>query len=58
MDAEKVNSVLKWKVPTNRDLLHGFIGLVGYLADDIPNIQIPMGVLSAVTGDTMPFRCP
>ena len=38
MDAEKVDSVLKWKVPTNRDLLRGFIGSVGYLADDIPDI--------------------
>ena len=47
MDSEKVDSVMKWKTPTNRDLLRGFIGSVGYLADDIPNIQIPMGVLSA-----------
>ena len=56
MDTEKVNSVLKWKVPTNRDLLRGFIGSVGYLADDIPNVRIPMGVLSSITGDTVPFR--
>src|SRR5882762_9475545 len=56
MDAEKVDSVLNWKVPTNRDLLRGFIGSVGYLADDIPNVRIPMGVLSSITGDTVPFR--
>ena len=56
MDTEKVDSVLKWKVPTNRDLLRGFIGSVGYLADDIPNVRIPMGVLSLITGDTVPFR--
>ena len=56
MDAEKVDSVLNWKVPTNRDLLRGFIGSVGYLADDDPNVRIPMGVLSAITGDTVPFR--
>ena len=56
MDAEKVDSVLYWKVPTNRDLLRGFIGSVGYLADDIPNMRIPMGVLSAITGDMVPFR--
>ena len=56
MDADKVDSVMKWKVPTNRDLLRGFIGSVGYLADDIPNIRIPMGVLSSITGDTVPFR--
>ena len=48
--------VLMWKVLTNRDLLRGLVGLVGYLADDIPNIHIPMGVLSAITGDTVPFR--
>ena len=56
MDSEKVDSVLNWKVPTNRDLLRGFIGSVGYLADDVPNVRIPMGVLSAITGDTVPFR--
>ena len=56
MDPTKVDSVLNWKVPTNRDLLRGFIGSVGYLADDIPNIRIPMGVLSSITGDTIPFR--
>jgi RNase H-like domain found in reverse transcriptase/Integrase zinc binding domain/Reverse transcriptase (RNA-dependent DNA polymerase)/Retroviral aspartyl protease/Zinc knuckle len=56
MDQDKVDSVLKWKVPTNRDLLRGFIGSVGYLADDIPNVRIPMGILSAVTGDSVPFR--
>ena len=56
MDPEKVDSVLNWKVPTNRDLLRGFIGSVGYLADDIPNVRIPMGILSSITGDTVPFR--
>ena len=56
MDSEKVDSVLNWKVPTNRDLLQGFIGSVGYLADDVPNVRIPMGVLSSITGDTVPFR--
>ena len=56
MDSTKVDSVLNWNVPTNRDLLRGFIGSVGYLADDIPGVRIPMGVLSAITGDTVPFR--
>ena len=56
MDQDKVDSVLNWKVPTNRDLLRGFIGSVGYLADDIPNIRIPMGILSSLTGDMVPFR--
>lgn len=55
MDADKVDSVLKWKVPMNHDLLWGFISSVGYLADDIPNVRIPMGILRAVTGDAVPF---
>ena len=49
MDVAKVDSVIGWKVPTNRDLLWGFIGSVGYLADDIPN-------LSSLTDNTVPFH--
>ncbi|KAJ8481441.1 hypothetical protein ONZ45_g15313 [Pleurotus djamor] len=56
MDPDKVDSVLKWKVPTNRTLLRGFLGAVGYLADDIARVRIPMGILSSLTGDTVPFR--
>ena len=56
MDPHKVDSVMLWKVPTNRDLLRGFIGSVGYLADDIPNVRLPLGILSSITGDTVPFR--
>jgi hypothetical protein len=56
MDPDKVNDILAWKTPTNRDLLRGFIGSVGYLADEIPNICLPLGVLSAITGDKVPFR--
>ena len=52
---EKVDLVVNWKVPTNRDLLCGFIGTVGYLADDIPNVHILLGILSSITGDTVPF---
>ena len=55
MDPEKVDQVLAWKTPTNRDLLQGFIGSVGFLADDIPNVQNPLGILSAITGDKVPF---
>lgn len=55
MDSTKVDSVINWKVPTNCDLLRGFIGSVGYLADDVPGVRIPMGILSALTGDTVPF---
>lgn len=55
MDPDKVDTVLKWKVPTNRDLLRGFIGSVGYLADDVPGVRLPLGVLSTITGDAVPF---
>ena len=55
MDSNKVDTVINWKVPTNHDLLCGFIGSVGYLANNILNVRIPMGTLSALTGDTVPF---
>jgi len=35
MDPEKVDHVVNWKVPTNCTLCRGFVGVVGYLADDI-----------------------
>ena len=56
MGPNKVNNVMSWKTPTNRDLLRGFLGSVGYLADDVPGVRIPMGILSALTGDATPFR--
>ncbi|KAJ3514734.1 hypothetical protein NLJ89_g2201 [Agrocybe chaxingu] len=56
MDPDKVNSVAAWKTPTNRDLLRGFIGAVGYLADDVPGVRIPLGVLTSLTGDASTFR--
>jgi hypothetical protein len=56
MDPNKVDNVGNWKAPTNRDLLRGFLGSVGYLVDDIPGVRIPMGILSNLTGDTVPFR--
>jgi hypothetical protein len=56
MDPDKVDNVLSWKTPTNRDLLRGFLGSVGYLADDIPSVRIPMAVLHGLTGDAMSFR--
>ena len=56
MDPYKVDSVLVWKTPTNRDLLQGFLGSIGYLAEDIPNVRIPMGVLHGLTSDTVPFH--
>jgi hypothetical protein len=56
IDPEKVDSVMNWKTPTNHDLCRGFIGSVGYLADNIYKIRIPLGVLSEVTGDGIPFK--
>jgi hypothetical protein len=56
MDPDKVDSVVNWKTPMNRDLLCGFIGSAGYLADDISKVRVPMGVLSAITGDNIPFK--
>jgi len=38
MDPDKFDSVTAWKTPTNRDLLRGFLGSVGYLAEDVPNV--------------------
>ena len=29
---------------------------MGFLADEIPNIRLPLGILSSVTGDKVPFR--
>ena len=49
MEPSKVDKVINWKVPTTRDLLRGFLGSVGYLADDIASIQIPMGILHGLT---------
>ena len=56
IDDAKVDSVINWMVPTNRDFLWGFIESVGYLVDDIPNVHIPMGILSSIMGDMVPFR--
>ena len=56
MDPDKVDQVMNWKVPMNHDLLRGFIGSVGYLVNDIYHIRVPMGVLSTITRDTVPFR--
>jgi hypothetical protein len=55
MDPDKVDALVKWKTPTNMDLLCGFLGSAGYLADDIDWVQISMGILHAVTGNTVPF---
>lgn len=56
MDPDKVDALSKWKTPTNRDLLRGFLGAAGYLADNIDRVRIPMGILHSITGDTVPFQ--
>jgi transposase InsO family protein len=56
MDPEKVDGVVAWKTPTNRDLLRGFLGSVGYLADNVEGVRIPMDILNRLTGDTVAFR--
>ena len=38
MDLSKVDSIANWKVPTSKELLQGFLGSVGFLADDIAGI--------------------
>jgi hypothetical protein len=56
MDPAKVDTVLAWPTPTNKSLVAGFNGSVGYLADNIEAVRIPMSVLSRVTRDDIPFR--
>ncbi|KAG2152977.1 uncharacterized protein EDB93DRAFT_1102748 [Suillus bovinus] len=43
MDPAKVDKILAWKTPTNRDALRSFLGAVGFLADDIYNVRVPRG---------------
>lgn len=56
MDPHKVDKVLNWKTPTNKDLLRSFIGAVGFLAPDCKGIRIPMGQLSSLTAEARPWR--
>jgi len=56
MDPDKVDALVKWKIPTNCELFCGFLGVAGFLADDINWIQVPMGVLHELTSDSVPFR--
>lgn len=50
MDPHKVDSILKWPAPTNKELLSRFLGAVGYLADGCEAIRIPMGILNRHIG--------
>jgi hypothetical protein len=56
MDPDKVDSIINWKTPVNHNALRSFLGAIGFLADDIYNVRVPMGVLSEITGDTVPFH--
>jgi hypothetical protein len=56
MDPHKVDNIMAWKTPTNRDLLSGFVGAAGYLADGAEACRIPMGVLTKMTGSAVSFR--
>lgn len=56
MDPNKVDKIKKWKVPTNKDLLLSFLGVVGYLAVNCKGICIPMAVLTARMGSTKPWK--
>ena len=56
MDPHKVDKVLNWKTPTNKDLLRSFIGAVGFLAPNCKSIRIPMGHLSSLTAEPRPWR--
>jgi len=56
MDPDKVNSIINWKTPVNCNALCSFLGAIGFLADDIYNVRVPMGVLSKITGNTVLFH--
>ena len=56
MDPEKVNRILNWKTLTNRSFCKGFIGSVGYLADDIYKVRVHLGVLAEACAETKPFE--
>ena len=56
MDLYKVDKVVSWKTPTNKDLLRSFIRAVGFLAPNCKGIRIPMGQLSSLTAESHPWR--
>ena len=56
MDPHKVDKVLNWKTPTNKDLLRSFIRAVGFLAPNCKGIWIPMGQLSSLTAEARPWQ--
>ena len=56
MDPDKVDNVLSWKVPMSKELMCGFLGSVGYLADDVATVRILMGILASLTGANASFK--
>ncbi len=56
MNSEKVDDILKWKTPTLKEMLSAFIGSVGFLADDIASVRVPLGILSVLMGSTSMFQ--
>ena len=49
MELSKVDKVVNWKIPTNQDLLWGFLGSVGYVVDDVASVRLLMGLLHGLT---------
>lgn len=56
MDPHKVNAITHWKTPTNADLLCNFLGTVGFLAPNVPQIRIPMGHLNKLIEKNAPYN--
>ena len=56
MDPEKVDKIVSWKMPTNKDLLAGFIGAVGYLAPGCKKVRIPLGHLHKLAAPGTPWH--
>lgn len=50
MDPYKVDTIVNWKTPTNKELLASFVGAIGYLADNCYTIRIAMEILTPITG--------
>ena len=56
MDPDKVDKIVNWKTPTNKDLLAGFIGTVGYLAPGCEGVRIPLGHLHKMAAPNVSWR--
>ena len=52
----KMDTVTNWKILTNRDSLRAFLGAVGYLMDNVVDIQVSTKVLHTLTDDTVLFQ--